>query len=111
MIIYDNVKQVIKNEPDLAVELLDKYEVGEWTNNEIYYYEDLEEFAEYELYDGWYTGWFDTEKYNPSYFNGAPNPFDFIDLEGLGVALSRNWDESCYYRTSTDEVLSTNYGW
>lgn len=88
MIIYDNFKKLVEERVDLAVELLDKCTP-----------------------DGWYTGWFDTEKYKPSYFNGAPNPFDFIDLEGLGVALSRNWDESCYYRTNTDEVLSTSYGW
>jgi len=111
MITFKNFQELQNNNEKLAKELLKEYGNGKWQGEKVYCYKDLGEFAEHELYDGWYTGWFDTEKYNRSYFNGAPNPFDFIDLEGLGVALSRNWDESCYYRTSTDEVLSTNYGW
>ncbi|MEY8737693.1 hypothetical protein AB9M75_10800 [Lactobacillus sp. AN1001] len=87
MIIYDNFKKLIEERVNLAVELLDKCTPGEWMDEEIYCYEDLEEFAEYELYDGWYTGWFDTEKYKPSYFKGAPNPFDYIDLKELGELL------------------------
>jgi len=111
MVTFENFKELQMNDEKLAEELLNACGDGDWQNEGIYYYEDLEEFAEHELYDGWYTSWFDTEKYNRSYFKGAPNPFDFIDLKGLGLALSRNWDESCYYLASTDEVLSTSCGW
>ena len=112
MEMYENFKELQMNGGMLAKELLDACGTGEWHNEKIYCYDDLEELAEYELYEGWYTGWFnDIEKYSRSYFNGAPNPFEFIDLKGLGLALSRSWDESVYYLASTGEVLSTSYGW
>ncbi|MEY8736456.1 hypothetical protein AB9M75_04200 [Lactobacillus sp. AN1001] len=111
MVTFENFNELQMDDEKLAEELLNAYGAGDWQNEEIYYYEDLEDFAEYELYEGWYTGWFDTEKYKPSYFNGAPNPFDYIDLKELGEDLADCWDESCHYRASTDEVLTINYVW
>ena len=89
-----------------AKELLKKVGKGAWQQEEIYYYEDEEEFAEYELTDGWYANMgFDSD------YNGAPNPLDYIDLSGLGDALVRNWDDSCNFRASTGEILTTSCGW
>lgn len=108
MIIYDNFKELIKERADLAVELLDEYTIGEWMNEEIYCYEDLEKFTDYELREGWYASFLENTSGD---FNGAPDPFDYIDLKELGADLAGCWDESCYYRTNTGEVLSTSYGW
>lgn len=108
MVIFKNFKELQMNDKNLAEELLDACDTGEWQDEEIYYYEDLEGLADYELREGWYASFFGNVS---GWFNGAPDPFDFIDLKALGEALSYSWDESCYYLASTGEVLSTSYGW
>lgn len=64
--------------------------------------------AEYELYEGWYASILNT--YHEPDWRGAPNPFDFIDLQALGEALSESWDESAYWTDGTN-VVGTSYGW
>jgi len=108
MIIYDNFKELVKERADFAVELLDTYKIGEWMNDEIYCYEDLEDYADHELKEGQYASFFENTSRD---FNGAPDPFDYIDLKELGEDLAGCWNESGNYRASTDEVLSTDYGW
>lgn len=104
-IIYENYKELLEQKPVIA-KLEEEVGTGKWQNNELYYYEDLENYAEYELTEGWYVSLnLDRE------YNGAPNPMDFINLEALGEALSESWDESCHYLTENGEVITTDYGW
>ena len=94
--ILENYTDLLEYDEDLAKELLENVGEGDWQQERIYYYEDEEEFAEYELTEGWYANMgFDLD------YNGAPNPLDYIDLSGLGNALIRNWDESCTFRAGT----------
>ena len=105
-IILKSYTELFERDEELAKELIEKVGSGEWQENEIYYYEDEEEFAEYELTEGWYADLRLDRDYN-----GAPNPLDYIDLSGLGNALVRNWDDSCNFRASTGEILTTSCGW
>ena len=105
-IILKSYAELFERDEELAEELLKKVGNGEWQENEIYYYEDEEEFAEYELTEGWYADLRLDRDYN-----FAPNPLDYIDLSGLGNALVRNWDDSCNFRASTGEILTTSCGW
>ena len=105
-IILKSYAELFERDEELAEELLKKVGNGEWQENEIYYYEDEEEFAEYELTEGWYADLRLDRDYN-----FAPNPLDYIDLSGFGNALVRNWDDSCNFRASTGEILNTSCGW
>ena len=105
-IILKSYAELFERDEELAKELIEKVGSGEWQENEIYYYEDEEQFAEYELTEGWYADLRLDRDYN-----FAPNPLDSIDLSGLGDALVRNWDDSCNFRASTGEILTTSCGW
>ena len=105
-IILKSYAELFERDEDLAKELIEKVGSGEWQENEIYYYEDEEEYADYELTEGWYADLRLDRDYN-----FAPNPLDYIDLSWLGNALVRNWDDSCNFRASTGEILTTSCGW
>ena len=104
--ILKSYTELFERDEELAKELIEKVGSGEWQENEIYYYEDEEEYADYELTEGWYADLRLDRDYN-----FAPNPLDYIDLSGLGNALVRNWDDSCNFRASTGEILNTSCGW
>lgn len=106
-ITFDNFEELLEAKAKVAQELLKTYGEGEWQNNEIYYYSDVEDFAEYELTEGWYSG-LGLEGFN---FNGAPNIMAYIDLEALGAALVSSWDDSSNFEASTGEIVTTSYGW
>ena len=63
-------------------------------------FDSLEDFAIYEVEDGWYS----TLELNHDY-RGAPNLSYYIDYQALGTALSQTWDESCHYVLSDGRVL------
>lgn len=103
---YKNYQDLLENNEELALELLEEKGKGSWQEDEIYSHDDVEEFAEYELTEGWYVDLdFDRD------FNGAPNPLHFINLEELGNALVRNWDDSCNFKSKDGDVLQTSHGW
>lgn len=104
---YDNFDELKQYNPSLAKELLEQFDNGEWQKNQLFVYESLEDFAYYELTEGWYANL----GLDKAAYNGAPNPLDFIDLKALGNALSRSWDESCYYVSTNGEIVETDYGW
>lgn len=103
---YRNYEELLEENTVAGSELIEEKGDGEWRTNDIYFYEDIESFAEYELVEGWY---FDMNI--DRNFNGAPSPLSFIDLKALGTALVNTWDDSCYFLTKNGEVLSTAYGW
>ena len=83
---------------------MEEFDEGEWACNQLYVYSSLEDFAKYEVEDGWYSNSIKED------YNGTPNLLDYIDYESLGNALKDNWDNSCYYYDEeTDFVVSTAY--
>lgn len=109
MIAYKNFNSLKTGQPVLARELLDNVSEGGWMNEEIYYYDSLENFAYNELTEGWYAA-LDCGLGRQD-FNGAPNPLDYIDLTELGTDLSNSWDDSCHFLSSQNQVLETSHGW
>lgn len=103
---YDNFDAFMQAHPDIAAELLDSVDEGEWQNNELYFYPSLEDYAEYELTEGWYIDL----RLDDFDFRGAPNPLDYIDLESFGNALLESGDESMQW-TDGEVVVTTSYGW
>ena len=65
-------------------------------------FDSLEDFAIYEVDDGWYSGCVDL---NVDY-HGAPNLSLYIDYHALGAALSRTWDDSCNCVLSDGRVVA-----
>ena len=104
---YDNFDELKQYNPSLAKELLEQFDNGEWQKNQLFVYESLEDYAYYELTEGWYAD----KHLDQKDYNGAPNPIDFIDLKALGLQLSRTWDESMHYLTRDNWIVETNYGW
>lgn len=105
---FDNYVKLLEFDEDLAKELLESVGEGGWQQEEIYYYESVEDYAEYELTEGWYSS---SGLNIDEDFNGAPNPMSFIDLTKLGDALVESWDVSCHYKSDVEEVLATSHGW
>ena len=103
--IYSNYEELFAEYRELALELVEEYGEGEWQEEYIYYFEDVEEFAKYELTDGWYQS---LGLELPKDYRGAPDPLDYIDLKKLGEELVRTWDNSINYRASTHEILTVS---
>lgn len=103
---YYNYNELKEDNQELAIELLNKKGAGKWQNDTIYLYDDLTDFAEFEVVDGWYA-----LRHINIDFNGAPNLFNYIDYERLGEDLQSCWDESCNYLSEDNQVLTTGYGW
>lgn len=102
---YDNLEELKQENEELVERLLEEFDEGDWSDNQLYVYSSLEDFAKYEVEEGWYSGAIKED------YNGAPDLFDYIDYESLGNALKDSWDDSCYYYDEeSDCVVSTAYG-
>lgn len=64
-------------------------------------FDSLEDFAIYEVNDGWYSN-LDLDRD----YNGAPNLAYYIDYQALGKALTKTWDESCNCVLSDGRVVA-----
>ena len=102
---FNNFKELMEYDSELAQDLLKEKGKGKWQEEEIYYHVTIEDYAEYELYDGWYADTFRDD------YNGAPDPLDFINLKEFGESLANSWDHGKNYKTSHGEVLQTAYVW
>ena len=105
MIEYKNFKELKDNNPELAECLLDTVGEGDWQNYQLVCYEDTGEFAKYEVSDGWYA---QLELNEWSSFDGAPNLYNYIDFDSLGVDLLNSADESMVIELE-DCIITTDY--
>jgi len=103
---FDDYEEFAESYPEVAAALLEDVGEGKWQEYYIYVYDSVEDFAEYELTEGWYAdfGLGDRD------YNGAPDPMDYIDLKALGEALLDSGDSSVQW-TNGDVVVTTSYGW
>ena len=102
---FDNYQEFAERYPDVAAALLEDVGEGDWQDDQIFVYDSIEDFAEYELTEGWYIDCnFDRD------YRGAPNPLDYIDLKALGEALLDSGDSSVQW-TDGNVVVTTSYGW
>ena len=104
---YSNYQEFLIDMPELALELAAAVGgVAGWETEELTLYNNLAEFAEYELTEGWYVDLGLERDYH-----GAPHPLDFIDFDAFGVALADSWDASSHFLGAAGNVITTSYGW
>lgn len=107
-ILFDNFEELVSYDEELANALLADVGEGEWQDGELRLYYDLEYYAEYQLYEGWYASILNI--YGEPDWGGAPNLFDYIDLQELGDDLAESWDSSVTWTDGTN-VIETEYSW
>lgn len=90
-----NLNELLEYAPEI-----EKTDIFLDDNLEYEIFEDLEAYAEYELFDGYY-------QYDDSIriMNGAPNPLLFVDLKKFGEELSNEWDLSYNAILASGEVV------
>jgi hypothetical protein len=86
---------------EIPADIIDELDLN--TNNIEYctVFDSLEDFAIYEVEDGWYS----TLELNHDY-HGAPNLLEYINYKALGAALSQTCDESCNFVLSDGRVVA-----
>lgn len=104
---FNNFKELAAKHPKAAAELLEKFNEGEWQDNDLYWYPSEEDFAIYEIVDGWYSNLGLNQFVD---FNGAPNPLNFIDFKSFGDVLIDSYDPTCNFETNNGEIVTTGYG-
>lgn len=110
---YDNFDELMDCDSQTANLLLkeldlDESDIGKetWMNEQLMVHPTVEEYAIYELIDGWY------QNHNlGGSFDGAPNPIEYIDLDALGRDLIDTGDSSVCLLLPNGKVVTTSYGW
>lgn len=110
---YDNFDELMDCDSQTANLLLkeldlDESDIGKetWMNEQLMVYPNVEEYAIYELIDGWY------QNHNlGGSFGGAPNPIEYIDLTDFGGDLIAEGDASIVCLLQNGKVVTTSYGW
>lgn len=110
---YDNFDELMDCDSQTANLLLkeldlDESDIGKetWMNEQLMVYPNVEEYAIYELIDGWY------QNHNlGGSFDGAPNPIEYIDLTDFGGDLIADGDASIVCLLQNGKVITTSFGW
>lgn len=110
---YDNFDELMDCDSQTANLLLkeldlDESDIGKetWMNEQLMVYPNVEEYAIYELIDGWY------QNHNlGGSFDGAPNPIEYIDLADFGGDLIAEGDASIVCLLQNGKVVTTIYRW
>ena len=101
---YENYNALEEADPKLAEELDDRFNANnDWVEDEIYVYPNRVEWAEKELYDGWYCNIFGN--INDMNLRGAPNPLDFIDMERFSQVLIDTADPTTVCECSDGKIV------
>lgn len=110
---YDNFDELMDCDSQTANFLLNELGLNEsdigkkpWMGESLFVYPDVEEYAIYELIDGWY------QNHNlGGNFDGAPNPIEYIELDSFGDDLIDTGDSSITRLLPNGKVVTTSYGW
>lgn len=110
---YDNFDELMDCDSQTANLLLNELDLNEsdigkepWMGESLFVYPNVEEYAVYELIDGWY------QNHNlGGSFNGAPNPLEHIDLADFGDDLISTGDTTICRLLPNGSVVTTSYGW
>ena len=119
--ILDNYQELAAKHPKAAAELLDKFGKGKWQEYALCWYPSEEEFAKFEVEEGWYrdVDLSSVELTQSSDFVKTPNLLDFINLPDLknfinfksfGKALMEAWDDPDKYETKSGEIVTSSWG-
>lgn len=102
--IYENIEELKDINENLAEQLTCVFDENTLKESEIFIYPSLEDFAKYEVEDGFYIEIIDTD------YDEAYDLLECINYQALGEKLKEKWDESShYYDENTDTVIFVNY--
>lgn len=110
---YDNFDELMDCDSQTANLLLNELGLNEsdigkepWMGESLFVYPNVEEYAIYELIDGWY------QNHNlGGSFNGAPDPLEYIDLADFGADFISTGDTTICRELPNGKVVTTSYGW
>ncbi|HEC2240652.1 TPA: hypothetical protein R1960_000785 [Staphylococcus delphini] len=106
---FKNAEELKTKYPKIYDELLAEKGAGEWENEDLFLFLAVVDFAEYEVFEGWYgLGYFASEISGGS---GAPDLFEYIDYEELANDLMHTWDDSIFHKTKDNQIIRTDFGW
>ena len=98
---FENFDEFKAAYPDKATEALNNFEEGDWQEESLYYYADVESFAKYEVCEGWYS-----ETNLDRDWGGAPNLLEFIDYKSLGEDLVWSWDDISNFQFEDGSIVT-----
>jgi hypothetical protein len=107
---FANFEEMKSKYPELSESLLQSVGEGEWQNRELYVYYSFEDFAKYDIYNGWFSSLqvvcarYDSVSQNPM------NPFNYIDLRRFGKAVFERIHKS-YVWTDGNRIVYTKFKW
>lgn len=113
--VFNNLDELEKYNSELATELKDRFfnyrNINDnWMNNKIFVYPSYEEYAKYELIKGVYSDIYEIPL-DAIYFNGIPDPLDYIDLYKLGKHLIENSGDMYWYVSNNEEIVLSTVSW
>ena len=113
--VFNNLDELEKYNSELALELKSTFKIddtksNDWINNKIFVYPSFEDYAKYELVSGVYSDIYEIP-HDAIYFNGIPDPLDYIDLYKLGKNLIANSGNIYWYVSNNEEVVLSTVGW
>ncbi|WP_126489874.1 hypothetical protein [Staphylococcus delphini] len=105
---FKNAEELKTKYPKIYNELLAEKGGGEWENEELFLFPTATDFAQYEVFEGWYgLGYFANEISG----GNAPDLFEYIDYEELTPDLINSWDDSIFHKTKDNQIVRTGFGW
>ena len=113
--VFNNLDELEKYNSELALELKSTFKIddtrsNDWINNKLFICPSFEDYAKYELVSGVYSDIYETP-HEAIYFNGIPDPLDYIDLYKLGKHLIENSDDIYWYVSDNEDVILSTVGW
>lgn len=102
--LYWNIEELKEINEKLAEQITNVFDEKRLKETEIFVYPSLEDFAKYEVEDGFYIEIIDKD------YDEAYDLLECINYQALGEKLKEKWDESShYYDENTDTVIFVNY--
>lgn len=102
--IYENIEELKEINENLVEKITNVFNEETLKESEIFIYPTLEDFAKYEVEDGFYIEIIDKD------YDEAYDLLECINYVALGEKLKQKWDkDSHYYDEETDTVIFINY--
>lgn len=102
--IYEDIEELKEINENLAEQITYVFDEKRLKETEIFVYPSLEDFAKYEVEDGFYIEIIDKD------YDEAYDLLECINYVALGEKLKQKWNkDSHYYDEETDTVIFINY--
>lgn len=108
---FANFEEMKSKYPELSESLLQSVGEGEWQNKELFVYYSFEDFAKYDIYNGYFSHLQNVCAHYDAGMDQRPiNPFSYIDLGRFGKAIFERMNKS-YVWTDGNRIVYTKFKW